>query len=97
MRILLCILFIALLVSPSFAADLESRLNSLEEALKKQQKTIEEQQQLIQQLKEELSTVKQQAPVKAEEQTVQTAKPDRRRAASTGPISFIRGVSSALI
>ena len=57
-RILLCIVFVTILVSSSFAADLESRLNSLEETLKKQQKTIEEQQQLINQLKEELSAIK---------------------------------------
>jgi len=72
-RILLGLVLVAILASPSFAADLESRLNSLEETLKKQQKTIEEQQQLIDQLKEELSAVKQQAPVKAEEKTVQVA------------------------
>jgi septal ring factor EnvC (AmiA/AmiB activator) len=61
-RLLLIVLFVTMLAPASFAADFESRLNSLEETLKNQQKTIEEQQQLINQLKEELSSVKQQTP-----------------------------------
>jgi hypothetical protein len=57
-KIYLVCLWITVIVSPSFAVDLESRLNGLEEVLKKQQKTIEEQQKMIEQLKGELATVK---------------------------------------
>ena len=93
-RILLSIVFVSILVSPSFAADLESRLNSLEETLKKQQKTIEEQQQLINQLKEELSAISQQAPVKEEEKTAQAAKPDQASPAEqTSKLSGLFGGS----
>jgi hypothetical protein len=59
-RYILYILLVVLFASPSFAADLESRLNDLGEALKKQQKTIEEQQKVIDQLREELAGVKKQ-------------------------------------
>ncbi len=93
MKILLCLLFAGALVTPSFAADLESRLNSLEETLKKQQKTIEEQQRLIDQLKEELSAVKQQAPVKADGAAVQEAKPDQAATAGTSKASGLFGGS----
>jgi len=57
-RVCFICLWITVIVSPSFAVDLESRLNGLEEVLKKQQKTIEEQQKMIEQLKCELATVK---------------------------------------
>ncbi len=93
-RILLSIVFVSILFSPSFAADLESRLDSLEETLKKQQKTIEEQQQLINQLKEELSAISQQAPVKEEEKTSQAAKPDQASPAEqTSKLSGLFGGS----
>jgi hypothetical protein len=76
-RNILYVLLAALFASPSFAADLESRLNSLEKTLKRQQKTIEEQQQVINQLKEELAGVKQQASGKTEEKATQPATPDQ--------------------
>jgi uncharacterized coiled-coil protein SlyX len=62
-------LWITVIVSPSFAVDLESRLNGLEEVLKKHQKTIEEQQKMIEQLKGELATVKKQEVAAVPEKT----------------------------
>jgi hypothetical protein len=61
------VLFLVMHVSLCFAGDMESRLNSLEEALKQQQKTIEGQQRLIGQLKEELLAVRKQTPTRGEE------------------------------
>ena len=63
---LIGILFSTMVVSVSFAADIESRLNSLEEVLKKQQ--------LINQLKEELSAVKQRTPETPDQKAVQAVK-----------------------
>lgn len=76
-RILLSVTFVGLFSSLSNAADLDSRLNVLEETLNKQQKTIEEQQQTIDQLRRELSAMKQQAPVKAEEKASQAVPSDQ--------------------
>ncbi len=56
--ILASFLWIILVASPSFAGDIESRLNSMEELLGRQQKTIEEQQKMIEELKKELRSVK---------------------------------------
>jgi hypothetical protein len=67
MRILLALVFIFCLASISFSADMEPRLNILEETLKKQQKMMEEQQELIRNLKEELSALRRQTPDKVEE------------------------------
>ena len=91
---LIGVLFSAMVVSVSSAADIESRLNSLEEVLKKQQKTIEEQQQLINQLKEDLSAVKQQAPEKPDQKAVQAVKADQGSAMdATSKLSGLFGGS----
>lgn len=51
----------------SYAEDIESRLNALEETVRQQGKTIEEQQQVINELKEELQKAKQEEVAKTEE------------------------------
>ncbi len=72
-RIAFAVLMLVMHVPFCFAQDVESRLNSLEQALKQQRKTIEEQQQLIGQLKEELSAVRQKVAVKDEQAAQQAA------------------------
>ena len=86
-----CLIFLlsAVIASPSFAADLESRLNGLEEVLKKQQKTIEEQQKMIEQLKGELASVK-----KQEIAAVPEKMPAILPEAGTAPPTGRRGASS---
>jgi hypothetical protein len=84
-RILVSTFFISVLASVSCAADIESRLNGLEEVLKKQQEMIEEQQRFINQLKEELSAIRQQPPEKDEHTIVQGAKPEPAVAAEQPP------------
>ncbi len=79
-RILSTVLFVGLFSSLSFAADLDSRLNALEETLKKQQKTIEEQQQTINRLRQELSAMRQQTTPKPGEQAEQAGKADQAAA-----------------
>jgi hypothetical protein len=58
----------------SYAADIESRLNALEETIKQQGKTIEEQQMVIKELREALKENKQKEVVKTEEQPVDVEK-----------------------
>jgi uncharacterized coiled-coil protein SlyX len=58
----------------SYAADIESRLNALEETIKQQGKTIEEQQMVIKELREALKKNKQKEVVKTEEQPVDVEK-----------------------
>ena len=55
----------------SYAADIESRLNALEETIKHQGKTIEEQQQVIKELREELQKSSQEEVAKTEGRTVE--------------------------
>jgi uncharacterized coiled-coil protein SlyX len=61
-----CALISTTFVPPCLAADLESRLDALEETLRTQQKTIDEQKQVIDGLKRELSALRQ--PVEVEGQ-----------------------------
>ncbi len=59
-KIILYIVLAALFASPSFAADLESRLNGLEETLKKQEQTIQELKALQNTLKMQEQTISEQ-------------------------------------
>ncbi|HVN98286.1 MAG TPA: hypothetical protein VMT62_17805 [Syntrophorhabdaceae bacterium] len=59
-RSILYIILVAVFASPSFAADLESRLNSLEETLKKQEQTIQELKALQNTLKTQEQTISEQ-------------------------------------
>jgi hypothetical protein len=61
------IFYLSIFASNSFAADIESRLNALEETIKQQGRTIEEQQRVINELKEELKKSTQQEVAKTEE------------------------------
>jgi len=64
--------FAMVIVTQSFAADFETRLNGLEDTLKKQQKIIDEQQKVIDQLKAELTIVKQQDPAMISQKSPET-------------------------
>lgn len=61
------ILYLFIFAGNSLAADIESRLNALEETIKQQGKTIAEQQRVINELKEELTKSTQQEVAKTEE------------------------------
>jgi hypothetical protein len=93
-RIVLCMLFVGL-PALSFAADLDSRLNALEETLKKQQKTIEEQQQTINDLRQELSALsKQPAATPTQEKAGQTTQTDQVAAMEQSKPSGLFGGSA---
>jgi len=67
-RIIFFLLFFIFTSSVNaYAADIESRLNTLEETIKQQGRTIEEQQRVINELKEELKKTTQQEVAKTEE------------------------------
>jgi hypothetical protein len=92
-----CLIFLLSMViaSPCFAADLETRLNSLEEVLGKQQKTIEEQQKMIEQLKAELRAVRETAGEKAPgHEAVQAQGPTVREEQKPSGISGLFGGSA---
>jgi uncharacterized coiled-coil protein SlyX len=72
--VFLLLLFIFTSAVTSYAADIESRLNALEETIKQQGRTIEEQQRVITELREVLKKTKQEEVVKTEEQPVETEK-----------------------
>ena len=59
----------------SYAADIESRLNALEETIKQQGRTIEEQQRVISELREELKKVTQEEIVKTAEKAPEEKAP----------------------
>lgn len=61
------ILYLFIFAGNSLAADIESRLNALEETIKQQGKTIAEQQRVINELKNELTKSTQQEVAKTEE------------------------------
>jgi hypothetical protein len=81
-RILFAIFFLLFSAKAAFPADMESRVNTLEEALKKQQKMMEEQQGLINRLKEEALEAIRRAPEKAEESV--SLDPKKEKDNSTG-------------
>jgi hypothetical protein len=71
---ILLLLFIFTSAVTSYAADIESRLDALEETIKQQGRTIEDQQMVIKELREALRKTKQEEVAKTEEQPVEAEK-----------------------
>ena len=69
----------------SYAADIESRLNALEETIRQQGRTIQEQQQVINELKEELKKTGQEAAAKTQEDV---AKPEEEAPGEKKSLQF---------
>ncbi len=72
--VFLLLLFISTSAANSYAADIESRLNALEETIKQQGRTIEEQQRVISELREELKRTRKEETAKIEEKAIEEPK-----------------------
>ena len=84
---LLCMAVLCLAGVPSFAMEMEERLNILEKAIKEQSRIIEEQQKTIDALKEEINGRKAETAVAKDE----TAKPVEEASPDSGSSGFFGG------
>ena len=78
MLLSLLIFFVA--SGPAMAADLESRVQAMEETLREQQRTIEAQQKIIEELKDQIKT---QVAAEKPKTTVSTTEPETQKPAGT--------------
>jgi hypothetical protein len=78
-KVFFLLLVIFASAADSYAADIESRLNALEETIKQQGRTIEQQQQVINELREELKRAKQEEVAKTEEKAPEEKAPSEKK------------------